>query len=195
MSTEIKKQIYQFLQGELRRRSAKTAPVLVAVLAIAVFVLGDWGENSSTATARPTKGATLTCPIASVYDGDTVTANCRNGKVKVRVYGIDAPEMGQKPWGAESRDALKKLLPSGSVTIEVLDTDRYGRSVAKLKYGTKDLGLELVRAGRAIVYERYNDDPRYPPAQAEAKKARRGIWAKAGAQQTPEEWRRVNARN
>ena len=54
------------------------------------------------------------CKVSSVYDGDTLRAECDGEKLKVRLYCIDTPEMAQKPWGTESRDYLRSLLPQGS---------------------------------------------------------------------------------
>ena len=117
------------------------------------------------------------------------------GEVKVRVFGIDAPEMKQEPWGDRSREALRGLLPrSGSISLRVMDHDRYARTVAQVVANERDLGLEMVRLGQAVVYQQYNHSPDYQQAQAEAKQARRGIWAKAGGQQDPATWRRLNPR-
>jgi endonuclease YncB( thermonuclease family) len=60
--------------------------------------------------------------------------------------------------------------------------------------GERDVGLDMVRQGRAVMYEQYNDSPDYRQAQAEAKQARRGIWEKPGSQKDPATWRRLNPR-
>jgi len=87
------------------------------------------------------------------------------------------------------------LLPRfGSITLRVMDHDRYGRTVAQVVTSERDLGLEMVRLGQAVVYEQYNHSPDYRQAQSEAKQTRRGIWAKPGGQQDPATWRRLNPR-
>ncbi|MGF1527863.1 MAG: thermonuclease family protein [Candidatus Competibacterales bacterium] len=131
---------------------------------------------------------------SAVYDGDTLTATCPQGRVKVRVWGIDAPEMGQKPWGNQARDLLRDLVPA-RIRLEVKDRDRYGRTVARVLDGDRDLGLELVRRGAVVVYERYNDSTAYRRAQSEARRREWGVWAREGSQQNPAAWRRVNARS
>ncbi|MCC9002157.1 MAG: thermonuclease family protein, partial [Candidatus Competibacter sp.] len=68
------------------------------------------------------------------------------------------------------------------------------RTVAQVIADERDVGLEMVRQGRAVMYEQYNDSPDYRQAQAEAKQARRGIWEKPGGQQDPAAWRRLNPR-
>ncbi|MGF7154799.1 thermonuclease family protein [Novosphingobium gossypii] len=106
--------------------------------------------------------------IANVHDGDTLTLCTRE---KVRVANIDAPELpdsprcapvqrqrlaGSKnpPWcdykaGEQSRDALRAFLGSGSVSIERLGQDRYGRTLARIYVGGRDAGDYLIRRGLA----------------------------------------------
>jgi len=123
-----------------------------------------------------------------------VTTSCPEGRLSIRVYGIDAPEMGQKPWGDQSRQGLQALLPSGSVRLAVQDIDRYNRVVAQLYTNDQDVGLEMVRRGYAVVYEQYNRFPIYKQAQIDAKQEQRGVWSAPGAQQRPWEWRKLNPR-
>ena len=50
--------------------------------------------------------ATLGGKVVSVHDGDTLTAlDAANVQHKIRLHGIDAPEIGQ-PFGTKSRDRL-----------------------------------------------------------------------------------------
>jgi endonuclease YncB( thermonuclease family) len=49
---------------------------------------------------------TATGKVVSVHDGDTLTLRTDDGRtLKVRLQGIDAPELGQ-PFGKRSRDEL-----------------------------------------------------------------------------------------
>ena len=57
------------------------------------------------------EGAELSCTVKSVYDGDTLTASCPEGEVKVRMFGIDTPEMGQKPWGTSRETRCASYCP------------------------------------------------------------------------------------
>ena len=189
--------LQRLLRGEFNRaRRRKSGSLWIVVsLAIAVVALSYWLREPKALPSATARGAELTCAVAAVHDGDTLVADCPAGEIKVRVFGIDAPEMKQEPWGDRSREALRGLLPRfGSITLRVMDQDRYSRTVAQVLAGERDVGLEMVRQGRALVYSQYNDSPVYRQVQDEAKQARRGIWAKPGGQQDPAAWRRLNPR-
>lgn len=198
MKQYLLKLLQSLLRGEINRarRRRNPSPWLISGLAVAVIVISyALREPKAPTTAMP-KGAELVCTVKSVYDGDTLTAHCPEGEVKVRVFGIDAPEMGQKPWGVQSRDVFRGLANhGGTIRLRVADQDRYGRTVAQVFAGERDLGLEMVQQGRAIVYAQYNDSPVYQQAQTEAQQARRGVWEKSGGQQDPAAWRRLNPQN
>ena len=197
MKQELLKLLQSLLRGELSRtrRRKSGSPWLIGGLAVAVVAISYFLHEPKAPPSATAKGAELVCTVKTVYDGDTLTASCPAGEVKVRVFGIDAPEMKQEPWGDRSREAFRGLLPRRDpVRLRVMDQDRYGRVVAQVFAGERDTGLEMVRQGRAVMYEQYNDSPAYRQAQAEAQQARRGIWEKPGGQQDPATWRRLNPR-
>jgi endonuclease YncB( thermonuclease family) len=194
---ELLKLARSLLRSELTRarRRRGRSPWVIGGLAIAIAVVSYFLHEPRAPQSALPKGAELTCTVKTIYDGDTLTARCPPGEVKVRMFGIDSPEMGQKPWGDASKQALQQLLAGREpVRLRVQDHDRYGRTVAQVFAGDRDVGLEMVRQGQAIMYEQYNDSPVYRQAQGEAKKARRGIWEQPGSQQDPAAWRRLNPR-
>lgn len=175
-----------------RRRGPLAAVLTLVLLAGGVLALQPWGGGGR---AEPAPlGATEDCTVRSVQDGDTATLACTGGERRVRVWGIDAPELGQGDWGRMSRAGLATRLRNERVRLETVDTDQYGRTVGRIWLDGTDIGLEQVHAGRAAVYRPYNDNPDYTTAEAEARRALRGIWAAPGAQQTPWLWRRLNPR-
>ncbi|PSF33908.1 micrococcal nuclease-like nuclease [Aphanothece hegewaldii CCALA 016] len=98
----------------------------------------------------------LTGKVVSVGDGDTLRVNTNQATLTVRLACIDAPEMSQKPYGEAAAKRLGQLLPSGAtVTLNVVDTDRYGRSVAKVYQGDRSINLTMVQEGQAVVYHQY----------------------------------------
>lgn len=194
MQRELLKMTQKLLRGELRKaKRRKSASVLVVLgLGVAVFLVDYFLREPD--MPLPDPGTDLVCTVREVADGDTITASCPDGKLRVRVWGIDAPETGQQPWGQDSTRYLQALLDQGDrVQVQVVDTDRYGRSVARLFIGEQDLGWQMVRDGRAVVYEQYNDSQGYRDAQSEARGARLGVWAEPGDQQDPAAWRRLNS--
>lgn len=181
----------------LGRRRKRRTPVparrlyALAVILVVAVTSGYRHWTEPVTAASPPPGVELRCRVLHVDDGDSVRADCGAGEIRVRIHGIDAPEMGQAQWGAQARRALRRMLGE-EVTLQVRDVDHYGRTVASLHDGERDLGLELVRRGHAVMYRRYNDDPRYDEAEREARRRGLGVWAEPGPQQQPWTWRRVN---
>lgn len=135
------------------------------------------------------------CRVARVVDGDTFRATCPE-TVRVRLLLIDAPERDQPPFGARARAELAGLLPGGTpVTLEldVRARDQFGRLLA---YAFLDDGRmvneEMVRSGFAVVLV-YPPNVRYieriRAGAADARAARRGLWAVDGFSCTPKEHR------
>ncbi len=114
--------------------------------------------------------------VVSVHDGDTITVVVGKRQHKIRLDGIDAPELGQD-FGRRSRQLLSDLCFGKIVTVRVVDVDRYGREVGDVRVGNVDANAELVRAGLAWHYKQYSDDPRLDALENEARTAKRGLWA------------------
>ena len=86
---------------------------------------------------------TFTAKVIRVVDGDSVNVLRISDKeeLRLRLYGIDAPETKQ-PYGRESKDALKGLLgPNTVISVKVLNKDRYGRLICELHLDNKDISL------------------------------------------------------
>jgi len=95
--------------------------------------------------------------VIGVSDGDTLTImDPERGRVIVRLYGIDCPEVEQ-PGGARARGLLYMMALRRDVTGETIGVDRYGRDVAIVRVQGACLSEALVRAGWAWVYPRYCD--------------------------------------
>ncbi len=114
--------------------------------------------------------------VVNVHDGDTVTAlDADNVQHKVRLRGIDAPELGQ-PFGRVARDRLADLSKGKTATVHGHGKDRYGRVLASLEVGRDDLAHRLVSEGLAWHYRRYSDDAGLEAAERDARSAKRGLW-------------------
>jgi endonuclease YncB( thermonuclease family) len=132
----------------------------------------------------------------TAVDGDSLR---KDGK-DYRLHAIDAPELFQTCWRADgseyncgrlARDELRRLIGGSTVTCQILDTDRYGRSVAECSAGKLNLNDAMVRAGWAIAYTRHGQD--HAAAENKARAAKRGLWQ--GTFQAPEAWRNAHRQN
>ena len=129
--------------------------------------------------------------VMRVSDGDTLVVRTRNYEdIKVRLYGIDAPESKQ-PGGPEATAYLRPL-QGQTVWVTEMDVDRYSRSVALIEHGGKSVNLELVAQGHAWHYGQFcKRQPicgQIQEAEREARQTKRGLWA--GEAVAPWEWRR-----
>lgn len=135
-------------------------------------------------TPNPADARTWLTPatLVVVVDGDTLVL----GGERVRLWGIDAPENGQRcerdgklyDCGASAQTALLEILAGRDLWCEARDRDRYGRIVATCRVGApdgSDLGALLVRSGWAVDYRRYSKG-RYAGDEARARRARLGLW-------------------
>jgi endonuclease YncB( thermonuclease family) len=133
--------------------------------------------------------------VVAVHDGDTLTVLEPGGaRVRVRLFEIDSPERGQ-PWADEARAVLRGLVANKYVRVESLDTDQYGRSLARVFRGELEVNRELVRRGAAWVYRSARNDS-LRALEQEARGAKRGLWALPEAERVPPwEWRRSHGRH
>jgi micrococcal nuclease len=127
-----------------------------------------------------------------ISDGDTITVlTSDKQQVRIRLYGIDAPEMGQD-FGRRAKDFASSMVGNKMVDVEVLDTDRYGRTVAVILVDGKNLNEELIRAGLAWVYPQYCKATfcrEWYRLEEAARKAKIGLWSHPDAV-PPWEYRR-----
>lgn len=128
--------------------------------------------------------------VVRIADGDTFTLLVGGRQqVRVRLAQIDAPESRQ-PFGRAARQMLAGMVFGRTVTIRRTDTDQYGRTVAMVRVGDLDVNTAMVRQGGAWAYRRYMTNSRLVRVEAEARAARRGLWALQRDQITPPwEWR------
>jgi micrococcal nuclease len=85
---------------------------------------------------------TFTGRVVGVSDGDTISAMREGRSVRVRLDGIDAPANGQD-FANRAKRFTSALVFGETVTINVKDTDRYGRLVARVIAGGQDGSVRL----------------------------------------------------
>jgi endonuclease YncB( thermonuclease family) len=131
-------------------------------------------------------------------DGDSFAIDTR----KLRLYGIDAPELKQtctdaagNQWqcGTASHGALIALLAQPGLTCQADVQDRFGRSLATCQTSAAaDIAATQVRSGMAVSAE-FNGMREYGREEDEARAAKRGIWQ--GRFDDPQSWRASHQRH
>ncbi|MFN6463439.1 MAG: thermonuclease family protein [Nostoc sp. DedVER02] len=141
-------------------------------------------------------------PVERVSDGDTIVVKDSSGKnFTVRFACVDAPEIAhtnkekqskrtsdrnQFTWGVKAQERVQQLVQKGGdrVTLNITDSDRYGRKIAEVRLQNGTFVQQvLLKEGLAKVYRPYlNKCPSkdlVQQAEAEAKQQRLGIWSDA----------------
>ncbi|OSI72318.1 nuclease [Bradyrhizobium canariense] len=117
---------------------------------------------------------------ASVIDGDTLEMH----GVRIRLWGIDAPESSQLcrgedslqyRCGAQAANDLDAFIARRPVNCVPVSLDPYGRTVATCSVASVDLGEWLVRNGLALDWPQYSKG-RYREAEREAERTGQGLW-------------------
>lgn len=115
--------------------------------------------------------------VLHVVDGDTVWIAADSRQIKVRLWGIDAPESRQ-PGGKEATIYLTNRIKGKSVRVITHGQDKYRRTIGVIWLDNTDINLDMIAAGHAWHYDRYAPHARnYAKAQAQAATLRNGLWA------------------
>ncbi len=149
------------------------------------------------ATLCPASASDYQC--SRVLDGDTIHIVGNNAEITLRLFGIDAPETSKnkrapgQPFSQAASMHLAGLVLNKTVQFKNCGTDRYGRTLAVVFVGGKDVNIELLKAGLAEVYRGTSGTGQqmalYREAEKEAREAGRGMWALKENYISPKEWR------
>ena len=179
----------------MRRRKSFLVGLVIAVLAAALAEgLREWRAMRETALPPAPSGVPLE-GRARVVDGDSLEIGGR----RVRLFGIDAPELDQNclsaagatyDCGTAARRALDAAIGGRTVTCTPVGAS-HDRAVALCQANGRDLSEEMVRSGHALELTNFSRG-RYGAAEREARQARRGLWA--GSFEEPAAWRREHGR-
>jgi len=129
--------------------------------------------------------------LVRVADGDSIDI----GRTRIRLFGIDAPELAQQCGDATGRSyacgqtaarALEDLIRGKSVRCARHGIDQFDRVLAVCSAGDVELNAAMVEAGNAVAYR--EGTLAYVPAEGRAKAAKRGLWA--GSFEMPRDFRR-----
>jgi endonuclease YncB( thermonuclease family) len=170
------------VSGRFGASASRALAILAGMLLLLVWLERDGGSGQGR--------------VLHVFDGDSFTMAGAEADAEVRLFGIDSPEPGQG-WNRRSRQALKALIGGERVRLEVVETDRYGRLVARVfrERDGLDVNAEQVRDGHGWVYRHYTDNQEWLALEAAARAEGRGLWSLPEADREPPwEWRRKNRR-
>lgn len=134
---------------------------------------------------------TLSGKVISVSDGDTFTMLTQgNRQVKIRLHGIDCPEKRQD-FGTVAKNYTSGQIFGKIVQARVLKQDQYRRSVAiVILPNGKNLNQELLRAGMAWHYKKYDKSSEFALLEKQARINKAGLW-KGKSPMPPWEFRKL----
>ena len=148
-------------------------------LVLSVFVASCGGDKDVVASAVGSDGLAQqsACVVTRVVDGDTVVATVEGlGEVKIRLVGIDAPELSQ-PYGDKAAEFLRHWAKNKAGQLELDGNDRYGRLLGTLHIDGVNVCEELVGRGLAWHYIAYSSDAALARAELQARGEAVGLWA------------------
>lgn len=115
--------------------------------------------------------------VVAIADGDTMTVlNEHKKQVKIRMAEIDAPESKQA-FGSQSKQSLSELCFKKAAVIEDHGTDKYKRTIGRVKCAGIDANAEQVKRGMAWAYRQYLTDQSIADLEEKAKAAKSGLWS------------------
>ena len=180
----------------MHRRGLKSSALFTILIALLLHNLCIYGNSPASGEQRHVR-------VSRVHDGDTVSVILNGRKEKIRLIGMDAPEIKQKPWGTKARKHLEKMLIASNrkVTLEfdVEKGDKYGRLLCYVYSTDKNMiNLQMLKHGYAVLLTispnvRHVDE--FRKAQHDAREQKLGIWGSSGLKETPSEFRKKHPRN
>lgn len=124
--------------------------------------------------------------VIKISDGDTITILQNKTQIKVRLYGIDAPELKQ-PYGKKSKQFLANLIVGEVVEVDENGKDRYKRTLGIIRYKDQDINAQMVLNGYAWAYAKYSRI--YVDQEKTARENKRGLWQSSNPT-PPWQWRK-----
>ncbi len=139
--------------------------------------------------------------VIAVNDGDGVTIRMNGREYRTRLIGIDAPEMGQEPWGDRAREHLRKILKDlrwkVSVEVGLEQFDKYNRLLVYLWSDNTLINEQMLLDGFAVLFtmqpnSKYADQ--FRKAQRIAREKKLGIWGPDGLKERPLDYKKKHPR-
>jgi micrococcal nuclease len=165
------------------------------LLCLALAVIVSAAAQAADKTISVPAGETVVGRCVGVHDGDSMTIliDTPDGKrqAKIRLDGIDAPELGQ-PFSRVSRDGLAKMVFERECAVESRGPDKYGRTVGRVSVDGADVNAAMLDSGLAWHYKKYDSLPEMAAREQAAKRANAGLWDDRNPI-PPWDWRKMPA--
>ncbi len=175
-------------------KKLKGVTFYMVVGAIVALALTNLPRESSAPPAEVDEG--IAARVVEIVDGDTVKVfTSSDGKLTVRLLGIDTPELETSLrarregvadcLAVEASAALSGLIAGKDIKLE-LDTnkdsyDKYGRMLAYIFVDGANINQQMIEQGYAYEYtyraEQYKYQKQFKSAQKQAEAKRVGLWA------------------
>ena len=189
-----KRDDYEDAYGQVRLIPPKEIKLFKARGEIETWELSDLSKRDQEYLEWHQSGILIGKPVY-IIDGDTFELRTEEGRVeRIRLHGIDAPEVSQKPEGLPARDALDGLLVKNQwlkVHLHKKDRNRWVGTVFRRHDGA-NINAEMIRNGHAWHATKFSNSQLFADAQKEAKAKSKGIWASESQPIPP--WQARNGR-
>jgi endonuclease YncB( thermonuclease family) len=135
---------------------------------------GKSDQPAGTGPVKITVEGTARADDANVLD----VTKADGSVVKIRQWGIEAPETKQWPWGPRARGELDRVLAASGGKVKCTSdgsTTRSGTLVARCFAGETDIPAKLIEGGYGVEWREVSGGA-YTQLEKTAQAAKRGVW-------------------
>lgn len=127
--------------------------------------------------------------VVKIKDGDTIVVlDSNNKQTTLRLAEVDCPESSQN-FGKKAKQFTAEQVALKIVSYDIIDTDQYGRSIAKVYYNNKYLSAEIIKNGFGWHYKKYSKSIELSNLERSAKANKIGLWSSSN-NKAPWEYRK-----